>query len=59
MLQHEEEKRRRSFTVHKYIGTDVIMLLCQNLAASFFTICPFAYFNLSMLGVGKVQLVPL
>jgi len=59
MIQREEE-RRITFTVHKHSdsGTDVITLSCQNLAA-FFRICPFAYFNLGMLGVGKAQLVPL
>ena len=57
MLQHEEE-RRSTFTAHKHFVTDVITLSCQNLAA-FFSICPFAYFNLGMLGVGKAQLVPL
>ena len=60
MLQREEE-RRSTFTAHKYFGTDVLTLSCQNLVA-FFSICPFAsYFNLDlgMLGVGKAQLVPL
>ena len=59
MLQRKEEEKRSTFTAHKYVGTDVITLSCQNLAASFFRIFPFAYFNLGMLGVGKAQLVPL